>query len=135
MNGGNPANGEMERVAELLVSDLTKKGLSLDYSPESLVRIDQVLANYGHGKGNGDQNMGLVELIGAYFGQVVRRNIGGNWFENIPPDGATGLLVDEGTEMWLWCHSIVHKQLEQGNKDLFEIFSDVQKRLKDWRRN
>lgn len=120
----------MGRVAGLLVHDLTAKGLPLDYSPDSLIQIGQVLGNYGHGQGNGDRNMGLVELVGAYFGEVVRKNLGGNWFENIPPDGATGLLVDESTEMWLWCHSIVYKQLEQGNKNLFEIYEDVALRLK-----
>lgn len=129
---GTPANGEMERVAGLLVSDLTAKGLPLDYSPESLVGIDQVLANYGYSKGNGNRNMGLVELVGAYFGEVVKKNIGGNWFEKVPPDRATGLLIDEKTETWLWCHSIVFKQLEDGNKNLFEIFQDLKARSKQW---
>ena len=130
---GTPANGEMGRVAALLVKDLTEKGTLLDYSPESLAGIDQVLAGYGNGKGNGDRNMGLVELAGAYFGEVVRRNIGGNWFEKIPPDGATGLLLDEKCDAWLWCHTIVYKQLEQGNKNLYAIYNDVCLQLKQWR--
>src|SRR5215468_7488514 len=111
----------MERVAGLLVADLTAKGLPLDYTPDSLLGIDKVLANYGHAKGNGDRNMGLVELVGAYFGEVIRRNLGGNWYELIPPDNATGLLVDESCELWVWCHAIVYKQLELGNKSLHGI--------------
>ena len=69
--------------------------------------------------------MGLVELVGAYFGEVVRRNYGGEWFENVPPDGATGLRIDERLDMWLWCHAIVYKRLENGNKSLHGIFEDI----------
>jgi hypothetical protein len=123
----------MERIAGLLVSDLVSKGMSLGYTPESLSKVDQLLANYGHSEGNGDANMSLVELVGAYFGEVLRRNLGGNWFENVPPDNATGLLVDERYELWIWCHSIFYKQLEKGNKSLAFIFSDASARLQDWR--
>jgi len=124
----------MERVASLLVADLIAKGLPLDYTPESLFGIDKVLANYGHAKGNGDKNMGLVELVGAYFGEVIRRNLGGNWYERVPPDEATGLLVDESCDLWVWCHAIVWKQLEQGNKSLHAIYPDIAAKLKGWRR-
>src|SRR5215472_8254847 len=109
----------MERVANLLVADLTAKGLPLDWTPESVFGIDTVLANYGHAKGNGDRNKGLVELAGAYFGEVLRRNLGGNWYERVPPDNATGLLLNEPADMWVWCHAMVWKQLEQGNKSLY----------------
>lgn len=126
---GQLANAEMERIAELLVSDLASKGISLDYSPESLSKIDLLLADYGHHRGNGDANMRLVELVGAYFGEVLRRSLGGNWFEKVPPDDATGLLVDEQFEFWIWCHAIVHKQFEKGNKSLAFIFSDASDRL------
>src|SRR5215470_14366150 len=67
----------MERVAGLLVADLAAQGLSLDYTTEGLVRLDRLLANYGHSKGNGSKNAGLVELAGAYFGEVLRRNLAG----------------------------------------------------------
>ena len=104
---GNLANREMERVAELLVADLAARELSLDYSAESLLRLDQVLGSHGHSQGNGAKNAGLVELAGAYLGEVLRRNLCGNWYENVPPDGATGLLLDQGSEMWVWCHAII----------------------------
>jgi hypothetical protein len=133
MIAGKLANDEMERVAALLVADLGAKGVSLGYTPESLSTVDGILANYGHGKGNGDKNMGLVELVGAYFGEVLRRNLRGNWYENIPPDGATGLLLDEGSDFWVWCHSVVYKQLELGSKSLHQIYPDVVARLRELR--
>ena len=77
--------------------------------------------------------MGLVELVGAYFGEVLRRNLGGNWYERVPPDNATGLLVDESGDLWVWCHAIVYKQLEQGNKSLVAIYPEVAAKLKEWR--
>ena len=129
MAKGQLANAEMERIANLLVADLTAQGLPLDYTSESLLGIDRVLANYGHAKGNGDRNMGLVELAGAYFGEVLRRNLGGNWYEKVLPDNATGLLLNEGSEFWVWCHAIVYKQLEDGNKSLYEIHPDIARRL------
>ncbi|HTU33078.1 MAG TPA: hypothetical protein VMF66_04685 [Candidatus Acidoferrum sp.] len=118
-------NEEMERVANLLVADLGRQGLLLNYAPDTLKTIDRLLLNYGSGPGNGDKNMGLVELIGAYFGEVVRRRHGGDWFEKIPPDGATGLRINENCDLWLWCHSIVYKQLEVGNKSLHGIYEEV----------
>jgi hypothetical protein len=124
----------MDRLAGLLVSDPASKGMSPDYTPESLAKVDVLLANYGHSEGNDDAHRGLVQLVGAYFGEVLRRNLGGNWFENIPPDNAAGLLVDEQFEFWVCRHSIVYKQLEKGNKSLAFIFSDASARLQDWRR-
>ena len=117
----------MERVANLLVADVGKQGLVLDYSSGSLKDVDKLLVSYGSAPSNGDRNMGLVNLVGAYFGEVVRRQFGGDWFEDIPPDGATGLRIDERRDMWLWCHSIVYKQLEQGNKSLHAICEDIGK--------
>ena len=122
----------MERVANLLVSDVSNQGLTLDCAPQSLKAVDKLLAGYGFGRGNGDKNMGLVELVGAYFGEVVRRHYGGDWFENIPPDNATGLRIDKQRDMWLWCHSIVYKQLQLGNKSLHFIFEDVAKRKREF---
>jgi hypothetical protein len=130
---GQLANQEMERVAGLSVSDLASKGMALDYTPASLGKADQLLANYGHSKGNGQANMGLVKLVGAYFGEVLRRNLGGNWFENVPADNATGLLLDEKFAFWVWCPTNVYKQREAGNKSLAFIFSDASTRLQDWR--
>jgi len=133
MPQGEICNAEMERVAGLLVTDLAEKGLTLDYTPESLRALDMLLANYGHDKGNGDNNMGLVELVGAYFGEVLRGTLGGNWYENVPPDNATGLLLDVTYDVWVWCHAIVYKQLEQGNKSLFKIYPDIADKLQDLR--
>lgn len=125
MGEASMCNEEMERVASLLVADVGKQGLVLDYAPVSLKAIDRLLLSYGSGPGNGDKNMGLVELVAAYFGEVVRRHHGGDWFDQIPPDGATGLRINERHDLWLWCHSIVHKQLEVGNKSLHGIFETV----------
>ena len=114
---GQIANSEMERVASLLVADLAGKGMLLDYSPESLTKVDLLLANDGHHQGNGQANRGLLELAGAYFGEVIRRALG-SWFENVPPDNATALLVDQGFEFWIRCHAI----------------ADESGRLQGWRR-
>ena len=122
-DGGTAANDALAKLAEMLVQDVGKQGLNLDYRVESLAAVDKVLAGYGVGQA--DQNMGLVELVGAYFGEVLRRQHGGNWFENVPPDGATGLLLDEKAEFWVWCHAVVHKQLQHGGKSLFGIAQEV----------
>lgn len=117
------ANEALMKLADMLVQDVGKQGPVLDYSPESLLAIDRILAGYGVGEA--DKNMGLVELAGAYFGEVLRRKFGGDWYENIPPDGATGLLIDKGAELWVWCHAVVHKQLLSGGKSLYGICEEI----------
>jgi hypothetical protein len=102
----------------------------LDYSPPTLEVIDRILASYG--TGHADENMGLVELVGAYFGEVLRRSLGGDWYVDVPPDGATGLkLSDRGglSDVFVWCHAIVYKQLRDGNKSLAAIYADMARRL------
>jgi hypothetical protein len=131
---GQLANTEMARVAGLLVSDLAAKGLVLDYTPDSLCKVDQLLANHGHSAGNADRNMGLIELVGAYFGEVFRRGSGGDWYELVPPDNATGLLLDEASDCWVWCHAIIYKQLEHGNKRLAEIYPQIVNQVNEFRR-
>jgi hypothetical protein len=128
---GQLANGEMERVATDFVAALAKRGVVLDWSPGSLQAIDQLLAEYGHGEGNGQKNMDLVLGVAPYWGEVLRRHLGGDWYENVPPDGATGLLLDEPREFWVWCHAMIYKQLENGGKSFGDIYPDIAARLQN----
>jgi len=50
----------------------------LDYSPESLAIVDRQIAR-ARKQGSVWQSLGLVRQIAAYYGEVVRRTLGGTW--------------------------------------------------------
>ncbi|MGC1513575.1 MAG: hypothetical protein WA797_11735 [Acidimicrobiales bacterium] len=60
-------------------------GLHLDFTPESVARLDTFMA--GPGAMSGD---GYVLGLGCYVGEVIRRNVGGAWV-------AEGTLVEVGS--------------------------------------
>jgi hypothetical protein len=54
-------------------------GIELDFTPESLKRVDQLLDGW-HGQGQTCQSMPTtVYLFGSYLGEVIIRNHGGRW--------------------------------------------------------
>lgn len=91
--------------AERLASE---QGISLDYTQESLERVDLLLHKIA-----GDnvltprtpeetsQLWALAKIYGGYLGEVVIRNIGGAWELQDNPDGsARVVLVCEGVRMF-----------------------------------
>jgi hypothetical protein len=67
-----------ERAAELA---LEHAGVELDFSVESLARVDELLAGW-HDEGNTCESMPTtVYLFGCYLGEVIIRNHGGAWRE------------------------------------------------------
>ncbi len=59
--------------------------MHLDFTPESVARLDTFMA--GPGAMSGD---GYVLGLGCYLGEVIRRNVGGAWV-------AEGTLVEVGS--------------------------------------
>lgn len=60
-------------------------GLHLDFTPESVARLDTFMARPGAMSGDG-----YVLGLGCYVGEVIRRNVGGAWV-------ADGSLVEVGS--------------------------------------
>jgi hypothetical protein len=51
-------------------------GVTLDYSPKSLKRLDRAISRYFRKE---EPLPTTVLSLGAYLGEVIRRNIGGRW--------------------------------------------------------
>ena len=57
----------------------TEFGVELDFSPESLDKLDEVIARPEF-KSDGNDSAGTG--LGVYVGEVIRRNLGARWTEN-----------------------------------------------------
>ena len=91
--------------AERLASE---QGISLDYTEESLERVDLLLHEIA---GNtvltprtpeeASQLWGLSKIYGGYLGEVVIRNMGGAWELQDNPDGSARVVLHcEGLTMF-----------------------------------
>ena len=120
MPEGRPNNEPAVQQAQKLVDDLGRRGVILDYSPASLAELEKLLSNYPRGWSEAHQTMAL--LSGAYFGEVVRRNMGGQWYDQIPPHNTTGLLVNEENQLMTFPYSITAKRLREGGQTLPQAY-------------
>lgn len=64
-----------------LIGDMVP-ALQLDYSPESLERLDQFISKTFEGPAASPAPDNLQADVGAYVGEVVRRHVGGEWAED-----------------------------------------------------
>lgn len=64
---------------------MVKSGVVMDYTPESLSKVDEAILEIKDEIARGidvpskNIELGFIEGIGSYFGEVVIRNIGGSW--------------------------------------------------------
>ena len=79
-----PPPGEIFDRAERTVDSVRRAlGLTLDYTPETLPLVDHYLTQVPRDR---PEVIALVaETAGAYFGEVVRKALGGTWSET--PEG------------------------------------------------
>ena len=91
--------------AERLASE---QGISLDYTEDSLERVDLLLHKIsGHAvrapktSEEESQLWALAKIYGGYLGEVVIRNIGGAWELQDNPDGSARVALNcEGVRMF-----------------------------------
>jgi hypothetical protein len=122
---------------------LSSSGMSLDYSPESIRGVEEVLQAlhaalpkgfWGRlfGKGPSAQDLETVsKMYGGYVGEVFRRTGGGDWevdTEIVP--GSTVICLRKG-DMKVWPPAKVFKRLTNGPEDNVWAYSEVI--LKDWK--
>ncbi len=83
-------------------------GVTLEYDSETLPILDhylrQVLADPESGRANERQQPAAVDLVaatsGAYFGEVVRRRLGGSWHLPSADPGSWRLVLPSG--LWFF---------------------------------
>lgn len=124
---GTIDNETPSALAEQFVAAVRPAGVTLDYSPESLKLADEVLNQIvGHGLKNDSERSRMTELVGSYYGEVIRRNLGGDWYYGIPPEGDCGLVLDAETEHVVWCYATVAKEVfGNTDKSLWSIYQVI----------
>ena len=107
-------------MAEITISNVMKayardaerlaleQGISLDYTEESLERVDLLLRKIAgdtvltlRTPEEASQLWALAKIYGGYLGEVVIRNMGGAWELQDNPDGSARVVLQcEGTTMF-----------------------------------
>jgi hypothetical protein len=112
------------RMAELVAAALTKDGYDADFTPASLWEIDRFFDEQTR-KGE-PRRWGLLARdtslrlfsIGAYVGEVVRRDVGGEWegddADEQPELNLALRLVDDGL---VWPVQRAIKRMRNGAED------------------
>lgn len=123
MPDGIPNNGPPILQADRLIHDLGRLGVELDYSPASLAHLESFLSRQLPGDDRPDDTLAM--RVGAYFGEVIRRNLGGQWFEDDPPGGTMALLVNEEQRLMVFPYSILCRKLQEGGKSLPRLYDEL----------
>lgn len=89
----------------------SKLKTTLDYSDQSLIRLDSLLETFhsslprsSDGNVRSDfepQIVSRAKCFGCYLGEVIRKNLGGEWhFQGPMTDWKSWTLIVNGIEMW-----------------------------------
>ena len=143
---------EMARdFAEAAVEMARAMKIDLDYSEQSLERVEQILARLHDeardwriaesanravsetpdgGGPNASQMDDMCKLWGSYFGEVVRRRWGGEWSIETYPGAAFATLALTVTAGTLYPSMKVFRRLTEGDSDnVWRFYETVKARL------
>ncbi|MBP0725797.1 hypothetical protein J5Y03_11505 [Bacillus sp. RG28] len=106
----------------------SQMGISLDYSEDSLKLLDEILEEYHLGLPKGIKKLffrgpseedivQMSKIWGGYLGEVIRRNIGGEWEMSKNFNNAISLTINN-TE--IYPPAKVNKRIINGKED--EVF-------------
>jgi hypothetical protein len=120
---------DMERKAEAIVAAATANRDELDFSVESLVALDAMLDRlFGrrwpigrNGRLDAARFGPMIEPIGAYVGETLRRSVGGTWGVN--EEFGPGLLLPSGT--WTFPLGKAEKRFHNGHDDSLAFYGSV----------
>lgn len=99
---GEPAWERMERIARLCVSAVERHfGESLDFSPESIQKLDRVIVSgWGESVPAREVPVNVRVSFGAYLGELLVRRSPGRWVSGwSDAEPATVLFLDRKDEM------------------------------------
>jgi len=109
-----------EWVAKALISS----GYKADFSIESLREIDRFFDDHSaNGKSEPDgllaeQTGARLFALGAYVGEVLRRNLGGTWYgEDADPKAEINIEVHFGPDAKIWPVQKIMKRFANGPED------------------
>ena len=120
---------DAQRAAEWISQALQSSGYRADFSPESLWQIDFFFDDHSR---NGEAIEGglLAEdlgkrlfALGAYVGEVLRRNIGGEWYgDDTDPQAEVNIELRLATGAKCWPVQRVMKRFKNGPEDSIAVY-------------
>jgi hypothetical protein len=116
----------MKAYAEDAVRIASKQGVTLDYTETSLESVDAILTTISGASvlspkshEEEDQLWTLAKVYGGYLGEVVLRNLGGEWETHDNPDGTARVILRcKGVQMFP-----LEKAYKRLTEDQFSCFS------------
>jgi hypothetical protein len=104
-------------------------GANLDYSPESLEQVDEIVEGFRQ-EGQSSQSIsGTLFFFGCYVGEVLVRNAGGVWrnSQETPMKSLAGSPIVVELPDGTICNPVgkVFKRLENGREDYLPYFYRV----------
>lgn len=107
-------------------------GFALDYSHGSVESLETVVANVAVGLDGGDKEATeqAVKRWGGYLGEVVRKNLGGQWEMVQYPGGTAAVpaLVIAGSQLYPLVK--VYRRLTMGDaENICEFYAKIRDRL------
>jgi hypothetical protein len=120
---------DMQRKAEAIVAAAAANRDELDFSLASLVALDAMLDRlFGrrwpagrNGRLDAARFGPMIEPIGAYVGETLRRSVGGTWGTN--DEYGPGLLLPSGT--WTFPLAKAEKRFHNGHEDSLALYGEV----------
>lgn len=114
-------NAKMRKMAEQAVIDAwSLNKVALNYSPESVENVEKILGIrqkwYVEKKFTDKDIRAEALILGAYIGEVIRRQYGGTWAEDDDVSGPGSYPLNWGkvrSYPYSWCY----KRLTQGSED------------------
>jgi hypothetical protein len=120
---------EMKRKAEAIVAAAAANREELDFSLASLVALDAMVDRlFGRpwplgrrGRLDARRYALMIEPIGAYTGETLRRTVGGTW--GIHEEFGPGLHLPSG--MWTFPVAKAEKRFQNGHEDDLGFYGQV----------
>ncbi len=132
----------MRLAADAFVKSAGSNGVTwLDYSPESVMRLDELIAEWWPAAPPKETYETMVPAIGAYLGEVLVARIGAHWIRDpaqgygveyrdqvafpmrevsrrfqLGPDHAIGLFYSQISNRWQWGKELPAKVRDAGGK-------------------
>ena len=104
-------------------------GLDLDYSPDSLRQLEQLIGAH-FGPGSADANAALIVSMGCYVGEVIIRSHGGRWAPNEEFFNQPAVVIEGKLQTHTFPIGRVWKRFEYGNdQSLVAYYGEVQRTL------
>jgi hypothetical protein len=116
--------------AEQAVQKAREFNTQLDYSENSLMEVEVILAQLARQSPEGDAAGETCKMWGSYLGEVVRRRFGGEWsVETYPGKQFATLTLSIGGNK-LFPTMKVHRRLTQGeDENVWVFYKMIKERL------